>query len=83
MNPFIHYQMELKDTRSLQQNRKIARKRLQLKLDDLINGESSRSNKKVSKIAAKKSKNKARDKRRQMKKLKREVESNDNSASRS
>jgi hypothetical protein len=65
------------DTRSLQQNRKIARKRLQLKLDDLINGESSRSNKKASKIVAKKSKNKARNKRRQLKKLKREVEAED------
>jgi hypothetical protein len=65
------------DTRSLQQNRKIARKRLQLKLDDLINGESSRSNKKATKIVAKKSKNKARNKRRQLKKLKREVEAED------
>ncbi|KAL3780818.1 hypothetical protein ACHAWO_004464 [Cyclotella atomus] len=69
--------VECQDTRSLQQNRKIARKRLQLKLDDLINGESSRSNKKASKIGAKKSKNKARNKRRQLKKLKREVEAED------
>jgi len=62
--------VECQDTRSLQQNRKIARKRLQLKLDDLINGELSKTNKKTSKIIAKKSKTKAKNKRRQMKKLK-------------
>ena len=69
------------DTRSLQQNRKIARKRLQLKLDDLINGDASRSNKKASKVVAKKSKNKARNKRRQLKKLKREVAAEDSKSS--
>ncbi|KAL7484890.1 hypothetical protein ACHAW6_010501 [Cyclotella cf. meneghiniana] len=60
--------VECQDTRSLQQNRKIARKRLQLKLDDLINGNSSRSNQKALKAVVKKSKNKARNKRRQLKK---------------
>eukprot|EP00804_Cyclotella_cryptica_P012310 CCRYP_019982-RA/>CCRYP_019982-RA protein AED:0.30 eAED:0.30 QI:126/0.5/0.66/1/1/1/3/244/533 len=60
--------VECQDTRSLQQNRKIARKRLQLKLDDLINGDFSRTNQKALKVVAKKSKNKARNKRRQLKK---------------
>jgi protein subunit release factor B len=61
-----------KDTRSLQQNRKIARKRLQLKLDDLLHGNASRSNQKASKAATKKSKTKARNKRRLLKKMNRE-----------
>merc|ERR1719491_262120 len=34
--------VECQDTRSLQQNRKIARKRLRIKLDEFMNGEESR-----------------------------------------
>ena len=65
---FRSYYPYIQDTRSLQQNRKIARKRLKLKLDDLINGEFSRSNKKATAVAAKKAKNKNRNARRQQQK---------------
>jgi protein subunit release factor A len=50
--------VECQDTRSLQQNRKIARKRLQLKLDDYINGDASRSNQKASVKVAKRQRTK-------------------------
>ena len=69
--------VECQDTRSLQQNRKIARKRLQLKLDDYINGDASRSNQKASVKVAKKTKNKARNKRRQQQKKKNETAGDD------
>ena len=60
--------IECQDTRSLQQNRKIARKRLRLKVDEFINGESSRIGQKASVAVTKKKKNKSRNKRRQKKK---------------
>ena len=60
--------VECQDTRSLQQNRKIARKRLRLKVDEFINGTNSRVGQKTSMKVAKKAKNKSRNKRRQKKK---------------
>ena len=60
--------IECQDTRSLQQNRKIARKRLRLKVDEFINGETSRIGQKASIAVTKKKKNKSRNKRRQKKK---------------
>lgn len=60
--------VECQDTRSLQQNRKIASKRLRLKLDAFINGESSREGQKATKAVTKKAKNKARSKRRRQQK---------------
>jgi len=62
--------VECQDTRSLQQNRKIARKRLRLKVDAFINGESSRTGQKATVAVAKKAKNKSRDKRRRQQKKK-------------
>jgi uncharacterized protein (UPF0248 family) len=60
--------VECQDTRSLQQNRKIARKRLQLKLDDYLNGSQSRGSLAAEKAATKKSKTKARSRARQRQK---------------
>lgn len=60
--------VECQDTRSLQQNRKIARKRLQLKVDEFLNGENSRIGIKASVAVAKKAKNKARNRRRRQSK---------------
>ena len=60
--------VECQDTRSLQQNRKIARKRLQLKVDEYLNGENSRIGIKASVAVAKKAKNKARNRRRRQNK---------------
>ncbi len=60
--------VECQDTRSLQQNRKIARKRLQLKVDEHLNGENSRKGIKASVAVAKKAKNKARNQRRRQNK---------------
>ena len=60
--------VECQDTRSLQQNRKIARKRLQLKVDEYLNGENSRIGMKASVAVAKKAKNKARNRRRRQSK---------------
>lgn len=64
--------VECQDTRSLQQNRKIARKRLRLKLDDFLNGDRSRNNTKASAAATKKVKSKARNARRNTQKEKME-----------
>ncbi|KAL7457622.1 hypothetical protein ACHAWC_009231 [Mediolabrus comicus] len=66
--------VECQDTRSLQQNRKIARKRLRLKLDAMINGEASREVQKATKAVTKKAKNKARSKRRRQQKNKKQDE---------
>lgn len=66
--------VECQDTRSLQQNRKIARKRLRLKVDEFINGDSSRVGQKVSVAVAKKAKNKSRNKRRRQEKKKKSDE---------
>eukprot|EP00984_Skeletonema_dohrnii_P032961 scaffold28185_cov121-Skeletonema_dohrnii-CCMP3373.AAC.2 len=68
--------VECQDTRSLQQNRKIARKRLRLKLDAFINGDASRAGQKATKAVTKKAKNKARSKRRRRQKNQSDDESN-------
>ena len=60
--------VECQDTRSLQQNRKIARKKLRLKLDEFINGSSSRTQIKAQKAKTQRSKSKARNKARLEKK---------------
>jgi hypothetical protein len=60
--------VEVQDTRSLQQNRKIARKRLRLKLDEYLNGRQSKLSQKNEKAAKKKAKAKARNKSRLKKK---------------
>lgn len=52
--------VECQDTRSLTQNRKIARKRLQLKLDEFLHGSQSRSGQKANKAVTKKQKAKAK-----------------------
>ena len=67
--------VECQDTRSLQQNRKIARKRLRLKIDEFINGASSRTNIKAVKAVNKKAKAKARNRARQRKKKEAQAES--------
>ncbi|KAJ2369579.1 hypothetical protein IW150_005118, partial [Coemansia sp. RSA 2607] len=51
------------DTRYLQQNRKIARKRLTEKLDLLFNGEHSKAGKKIQKLQARKHKQRQRSKK--------------------
>ena len=56
--------VECQDTRSLSQNRKIARKKLRLKLDEHINGSSSRTQIKAQKAKTQRSKSKARSKAR-------------------
>jgi peptide chain release factor len=60
--------VESQDTRSLPQNRKIARKRLQLKLDEFFNGNQSRANVATQKAKSKKAKSKARARTRQKRK---------------
>jgi uncharacterized protein (UPF0248 family) len=64
--------VECQETRSLQQNRKIARKRLAEKLDDYLNGNQSKVSLKVQKTIDKKqkqkSKNRARLKKKQLEK---------------
>ena len=67
--------VECQDTRSLQQNRKIARKRLRLKVDEFINGASSRTNIKAVKAVNKKARAKARNRARQRKKKEAQGES--------
>jgi uncharacterized protein (UPF0248 family) len=57
--------VECQDTRSLHQNRSLARKRLQLKLDEYINGSESRTSLKAQKAVSKKAKTKARSRARQ------------------
>jgi protein subunit release factor A len=60
--------VECQETRSLQQNRKIARKRMRLKLDEFLNGSQSRVSVKAEKAATKKQKAKARARARNRKK---------------
>ena len=60
--------VECQQTRSLQQNRKIARKRMQLKLDEHFNGTESKTTQKIAQKINKKAKNKARNKARRKKK---------------
>lgn len=69
--------VECQDTRSLQQNRKIARKRLALKLDQHLNGVSSRTEMKAAKKINKKAKAKARNKARQRKKKEKKLKNNE------
>lgn len=59
--------IECQDTRSLQQNRKIARKRLRLKVDMFLNGKQSILQQKQQKQIQKKQKRKSRNKARQRK----------------
>mmetsp|Transcript_34576 Transcript_34576/g.79943 ORF Transcript_34576/g.79943 Transcript_34576/m.79943 type:complete len:495 (-) Transcript_34576:158-1642(-) len=61
--------VECQDTRSLQQNRKIARKRLQVKLEELVHGDRAKSNVKRARAAERKAKNKIKRKSRRKKKL--------------
>jgi hypothetical protein len=68
--------VDCQDTRSLQQNRKIARKRLRLKLDEFLNGSQSKIGVKNKKAASKKAKAKTRSKAR-LKKKKKSTESSD------
>lgn len=60
--------VECQDTRSLQQNRKIARKRLRMKLDEYLNGNQSKVAIKAITVSSKKAKAKTRNKSRQRKK---------------
>lgn len=60
--------VECQDTRSLQQNRKIARKRLLEKLDEHLNGSLSKVGVKQQKAAQKRQKSKAKNRARQKKK---------------
>lgn len=60
--------VECQETRSLTQNRKIARKRLQTKLDEYWNGSQSKSSQKILKTVSKKQKQKVRNKTRLKKK---------------
>jgi len=60
--------VECQDTRSLQQNRKIARKRLRLKVDEFLNGKESKISTQARKKSEKKAKAKARNKSRLKKK---------------
>jgi uncharacterized protein (UPF0248 family) len=60
--------VECQDTRSLQQNRKIARKRLKEKLDDYLNGSQSKLGMKQQKVSKKKKKSKTKNKARLQKK---------------
>jgi protein subunit release factor B len=69
--------VECQDTRSLQQNRKIARKRLKLKLDEYWNGSQSKNQKKISIKVSKKQKQKTRNKARLRKKKESEDDSDE------
>ncbi|KAJ1952444.1 hypothetical protein IWQ62_006220, partial [Dispira parvispora] len=51
------------DTRSLQQNRKLARKRLLAKLDDFYNGDLSKNAQKIDKLRKKKQRKKQKAKK--------------------
>jgi len=60
--------VECQDTRSLQQNRKLARKRLRMKVDEFLNGANSMINLKAETASKKKARSKARNKARRKKK---------------
>eukprot|EP00566_Odontella_aurita_P012733 CAMPEP_0113547322 /NCGR_PEP_ID=MMETSP0015_2-20120614/12291_1 /TAXON_ID=2838 /ORGANISM="Odontella" /LENGTH=470 /DNA_ID=CAMNT_0000447863 /DNA_START=130 /DNA_END=1542 /DNA_ORIENTATION=+ /assembly_acc=CAM_ASM_000160 len=60
--------VECQETRSLSQNRKIARKRLRLKVDEFLNGDNSRVKMKAAKAVSKKARAKAKNKARRKKK---------------
>jgi hypothetical protein len=61
--------VECQDTRSLQQNRKIARTRLKEKLDEYLNGSQSKLGLKQQKAAMKRQKSKSKNRSRLKKKL--------------
>lgn len=69
--------VECQDTRSLTQNRKIARKRLRMKLDDYLNGSQSKANIKAQQASSKKAKAKNRSRSRQRKKQEDSAEDSD------
>jgi uncharacterized protein (UPF0248 family) len=69
--------VECQDTRSLTQNRKIARKRLRMKLDDYLNGSQSKASIKAQKASSKKAKAKVRSRSRQRKKQEASSEDSD------
>lgn len=73
-------QVECQDTRSLPQNRKIARKRLLEKLDDFMNGSQSKSNMKSKEASVKKIKAKAKAKARLRQKQEGKVEDSKNNS---
>jgi len=62
--------VECQETRSLSQNRKIARKRLALKLDEYWNGSQSKTQQKIAKKVSKKQKTRNRNKARAKERLK-------------
>eukprot|EP00978_Attheya_sp_CCMP212_P047166 scaffold421244_cov58-Attheya_sp.AAC.11 len=66
--------VECQDTRSLTQNRKMARKRLRLKLDEFLHGTQSRAGLQATKIAKRKSKLKSRNKAREQQQKKQQQE---------
>jgi uncharacterized protein (UPF0248 family) len=66
--------VECQDTRSLQQNRKIARKRLQDKVDEYVNGSQSKVQMKQKKAADKRQKSKSKNKSRLKKKQEEKVQ---------
>lgn len=61
--------VECQETRSLPQNRKIARKRLREKLDEYLNGNQSKANVAAQKASTKKTKTKARNRARQRQRI--------------
>jgi len=61
--------VECQETRSLQQNRKIARKRMAEKLDEYLNGNQSKVSQKIQKTIDKKQKQKSKNRSRLKKKL--------------
>jgi len=69
-----HIRVECQETRSLQQNRKIARKRLRLKLDEYLHGSASRTSVKAQKASSKKAKAKARSRARLRQKKQQKVQ---------
>lgn len=70
--------VECQETRSLQQNRKIARKRLRLKLDEHLNGSESRTGMKANKARTKKAKTASRNKARRRRKQRQAASDNTN-----
>jgi len=70
--------VEVQDTRELQQNRKIARRRLREKLDEFLNGKQSKAATAAEKAASKKAKAKTRSKARQRRKQESKKSNDDN-----
>lgn len=72
--------VECQETRSLAQNRKIARKRLAMKLDEYWNGSQSKAQQKIAKKVSKKQKTRARNRARTRQRLKKKEEEEEASA---